>query len=241
MHKWQKLFISVVVGVLLLMLVKGALSQSVVTYKGINYQVSEQSLPRYLKILAFFYRHYEYQNLANHLVGQVSDHNEKIEILFKWVQQHIRPVPEGYPVIDDHIWDIIVRGYGTQDQAADVLAVLSAYSGIPAHFYMLYAPETSQGIGIAFIQRIEGGYGSFDPRADIILRHTDGRLLSIEEIREQPALVEQMTEGRVVLGGQPYSSYFKNLPQVNARTFSRTTRQMPFKRLKEMMSSNNAS
>ena len=41
--------------------------------------------------------------------------------IFIWTHKNIRKAPEGLPVIDDHVWHTIIRGYGINDQSSDVL------------------------------------------------------------------------------------------------------------------------
>jgi transglutaminase-like putative cysteine protease len=210
------------------------LSRPSTTHQGVNYQVSEHTLPLYLKLLSYFHHHYEYRNLAQNLVGQVRKREEKIQILFDWTREHIRPVPKELPIVDDHIWDIIVRGYGTQDQAADVFAALCAYAGIPAHFEFQCVLNTKVCLAVAFVEGADGEFGIYDPRTDVIIRNNAGEVASLKEIRTDLTLVERAAPNRVV-SGYPYARFFEHIPEVSTKDFSRTTRQMPGKRLLEFI------
>jgi hypothetical protein len=59
---------------------------------------------------------------------------QKAKAIFEWKIKHIVKQPPQLPVIDDHPWHIIVRGYGMADQMADVFAVLSNYAGLKSFF-----------------------------------------------------------------------------------------------------------
>ena len=56
----------------------------------------------------------------------------RVLAVFDWTARRIQPTPEGWPVVDDHILNIIIRGYGMTDQRADVFATLTTYAGVPA-------------------------------------------------------------------------------------------------------------
>jgi len=161
-------------------------------------------MPLYLKLLAYVHRDLEFRNLSRKLVGGIQDREAKILVLFEWTRKHVRPIPEGLPAIDDHVWDIIVRGYGSQDQAADVFAALSAYAGIPAHFGFACAPKKNSCVGVAFVQLPNGSFGLFDPHYGVVVRHPDGRLASIEEVRSHRSLLERVDPNLA-----SYAQYFE--------------------------------
>ena len=50
-----------------------------------------------------------------------------------FVRNNIRYVPE-MPVIDDHPFHIIIRGYGVNDQFEDIFTLLCNYAGIDAYY-----------------------------------------------------------------------------------------------------------
>ncbi|MEE8076507.1 MAG: transglutaminase-like domain-containing protein [Candidatus Binatia bacterium] len=202
------------------------LTRPVTIRRGVDYRITEIQMPLYLKLLAYVHRHFEYRQLARRLVDGMSDREEKILTLFEWTRKNVRPIPKGYPIVDDHVWDIIVRGYGSQDQAADVFATLCAYAGIPAHFGFACTPKKNSCVGVAFVQLPNGSFGLFDPHYGVAVRHPDGRLASIEEIRTDQSLLERTDPA---LAG--YAKYFEKLPKVSVDTASRTSCNMPLRRL----------
>ena len=206
------------------------LTRPVVIHRGVDLRVAEVRMPLYLKLLAYVHRDLEFRNLSRKLVGGIQDREAKILVLFEWTRKHVRPIPEGLPAIDDHVWDIIVRGYGSQDQAADVFAALSAYAGIPAHFRFACAPKKNSCVGVAFVQLPNGSFGLFDPHYGVVVRHPDGRLASIEEVRSHRSLLERVDPNLA-----SYAQYFENLPKVSVNDASRTSCQMPLRRLFMLM------
>jgi len=199
-------------------------------HRGLDYRVTEIQIPLFLKLLAYIHRDLEFRNLSRKLVGGIQDREAKILALFEWTRKHVRPIPNGYPIVDDHVWDIIVRGYGSQDQAADVLAALSAYAGIPAHFRFVCAPKKNGCVGVAFVELPNGSFGLFDPHYGVVVRHPDGRLASIEEVSSDRSLLERVDPNLA-----SYAKYFENLPKVSVNDSSRTSCQMPLRRLFMLM------
>ncbi len=110
------------------------LNTSVVTTQGINYQVHEINLPLYLKILDFVDRHYNYKNLVKNIIGDTKDEGAKAIKIFDWVTSNVQNNPKELPVIDDHPLNILIRGYGVQDQFEDIFTILCTYAGMEAYF-----------------------------------------------------------------------------------------------------------
>ena len=120
--------------------------------QGINYEVHSVEIPLYFKLLAFINRHVSYKLLAERIINnEVDDEKTKVLKLFKWTNNNIRKVPEGFPIVDDHAWHIIIRGYGTDDQSADVFTVLCNYSGFDAFFSWSYNEDKTSRIPFSFV------------------------------------------------------------------------------------------
>ncbi|MBF0361748.1 MAG: hypothetical protein HQK49_12095 [Oligoflexia bacterium] len=103
---------------------------------GVNYQLSSYQIPLYLKTLNFFYRHYNYKFLVRRIINEKSTSQAQVKNILNWTYQNIRPVPKGFPIKDDHLWNVIISGYGAKDQISDVFATLCNYAGFRA-FYTL--------------------------------------------------------------------------------------------------------
>jgi len=120
-------------GVTLLLLAGavGISTSTVTTRQGKDFQVSTREIPVYVKVLDFLHRHYKYEALAKQITRGLSTDQERVLTAFDWTSRNIRQTPEGWPVVDDHILNIIILGQGLDDQMADVFTTLSTYAGVP--------------------------------------------------------------------------------------------------------------
>jgi transglutaminase-like putative cysteine protease len=199
------------------------------TRQGIDYEVRQQTLPLSLKLVGFMYRDMEYRHLASTLTRGIDRDEAKVLRLYEWVRAHVvAGTPTGLPVVDDHVWNIIVRGYGEPDQLADVLATLCAYAGIPAQLAML-GPPGGQVIHAVAMVRLDGRWCPLDPFYGIVVRHPDGPLMSREECLANPALLRQAAPGLMV-NGVEYSRLYGWLSQISASAELRPYRHMPLRR-----------
>ena len=199
------------------------------TRQGINYEVTQQTLPLSLKLAGFVYRDMEFRDLARTLTRGIRGDEAKVLRLCEWVRSHITTGnPPGLPVVDDHVWNIIVRGYGDPDQLADVLATLCAYAGIPAELAMLGPPGGRMVHAVAMV-KLENRWCPLDPFSGIIVRNADGRLMSREEILADPAPLRHAASGLMV-NGVEYPRLYAWLPPVSSNAELRPYRHMPLRR-----------
>jgi hypothetical protein len=126
--------IAVVVGGLVLAAALALATSTTVTRQAVNYEVAAKLLPLYVKAIDFIHRHEHYRLLAREITAGLRTDRERVEAILAWTRREVRPIPEGFPIVDDHVLDIIVRRYGSRDQMADVFTVLSTYAGVPAHW-----------------------------------------------------------------------------------------------------------
>ncbi|MDP3703695.1 MAG: transglutaminase-like domain-containing protein [Candidatus Omnitrophota bacterium] len=197
--------------------------------QGINYEVTQHTLPLSLKLAGFAYRDMEYRHLASALTRGISGDEARVLRLYGWVRAHIAAGnPPGLPVVDDHVWNIIVRGYGDPDQLADVLATLCAYAGIPAEMAMLGPPDGPPVHAVTMV-KLEGRWCPLDPFYGIIVRHPDGRLMSREEFLADPSRLSQAAGG-IVIKGVEYSRLYAWLPEIDSSGELRPYRHMPLRR-----------
>jgi hypothetical protein len=139
-----------------------------VTRQGVDKQVSHRQLPLYVKIIDFVHRHEHYGLLVKEITAGLTTDRERAEAILAWTRRTIRPVPEGFPDVDDHVLDIIVRRYGFPGQVADVFTVLATYAGVPSYWDIV---ETGPFEGVYAYSRIDGqwlladfmGDGGFTP------------------------------------------------------------------------------
>jgi len=194
--------------------------------QGINYEVTQHTLPLSLKLAGFVYRDMEYRHLARALTRGVHRDEAKVLRLYEWVRSHITAgSPPGLPVVDDHVWNIIVRGYGESDQLADVLATLCAYAGIPADLALLGPPSGPMVHAVAMV-KLDGRWCPLDPFYGIVVRHAEGRLMSREELLADPTLLRHAAPGLVV-NGVEYPRLYVWLPQISPGAELRPYRHMP--------------
>ncbi len=157
----------------------------------VDYQPQSYTLPLYAKAMEFVSRDVEMRGVAERVAGAIPDSEGRASALLDWTHEHVRPVPAGFPVVDDHPYNIVVRGYGTYDQAADVFANLCAYVGIPGG--LVFSRDERGGALYAFaVEQIGGAPRVFDVREGRALRDRDGRLASLDGLRSDPALLPDL-------------------------------------------------
>lgn len=131
MNKVYTRLLSIAIALILIICV---LNISVATKQAINGKVSAIKLPLYLKILDFMDRHYNYKNLVANILAGTRNENDKAVKIFNWVVSHVQKKPKELPVIDDHPLNILIRGYGMQDQLEDIFTILCTYAGMDSIF-----------------------------------------------------------------------------------------------------------
>ena len=214
--------------VLILIVIIFILNIKVTTQQGINYQWHTVNLPLYLKLLDFFDRHYNYKQLVKRITKDANSGEEKVIKLFEWTSSNIKKVPEGYSIIDDHVWHIIVRGYGTDDQACDVFSTLCSYAGAEAIFLWLDSEDKTKRMPFSFV-KIKDKWFVFDTYNSVYFKNSRKELASTEDIKNNNWKAEEIN-GK----GSPdieYKEYFLNIPNINNVALQRTTIQSPLNRL----------
>jgi hypothetical protein len=162
------------------------LTRPTVTRWGVDYQVTGQTIPVYVKATAFLQRHFEYQMIVSRVCAHGSTRRECVMALFDWTHGHVRPTPEGWRVIDDHVLNTMIRGHGKSDQMAAVFTTLATYAGARA-FFLQPARGTSDPI-ISFV-RLGEEWAAFD-----VERHV---AFSDAATRPAPAVVPDITHAEL--------------------------------------------
>jgi hypothetical protein len=150
--------------------------------QGINYEYRTINIPLYLKIIDFYSRHYHYKILTKEIIAGAESDKDKVFRLFNWTDANIRPVPEGFPIVDNHVWDIIVRGYGTDDQLSDVFTTLCNYAKIEAFFTWVKPNMQKRKIPFSFVM-IDRRWYVFDPYRGIYFTDNKGNLADIQTMK----------------------------------------------------------
>ena len=207
----------------------GLLCMPVTTKQGVNFTVSVHPLPLYLKTLSFLDRHYQYRHLARAITRGLHSDRTKVFALYDWTRAHIHPQPPELPVVDDHIWHIIIRGYGEDDQIADVFTTLATYAGLPAFWTQVEVPRGGDGVIISFV-RVEGHWAVFDVAHNLVFTKPDGTLADVQELLVTPELVRR-TVGSLAPYSIPYAQFLAGLEPFEVPNVLRARKQMPWPRL----------
>lgn len=212
------------------------LNITVATRQGINFKVYTIKLPLYLKVLDFFDRHYNYKALVRRITGTAKTDEDKAIMILKWTYQCIKPQPENLPVVDDHVWNIIIRGYGADDQSADVFTTLCNYAGMDAFYNLVFTQDRNSCIPLSFV-RMGKKWVTFDPYNGTYFQNRQGKMAGIEEIIKGDWVenrIEVLVESHnltVKKSGASYAVYLKNLSPITAIGLKRANIQSPLKRL----------
>jgi hypothetical protein len=202
------------------------LNVTVTTRRGINYQWATIKMPLYLKILDFFDRHYNYRELVRKITKNEDNGEKKVMKIFSWTYHNIRKQPQELPVIDDHVWHIIVRGYGVSDQSSDVFTTLCNYAGMNAFYSYVYTESRKQRIPLSFV-RLRGKWTVFDPYRGVYFEDKRNNLADIKAISSKDFIIKSI--------GKPpdfnYRNYLDNLPSINAVGLRKASIQSPLRRL----------
>ncbi|HLG71787.1 MAG TPA: transglutaminase domain-containing protein [Chloroflexota bacterium] len=194
---------------------------------GINYQVSTRHIPLYQKAIAFVDRDIQMRAVAREATGNASAPEDELMALLRWTHDHVQPTPAGFPVVDDHPYYIVVRGYGEPDQAADVFSTLAAYDGIPAA--LLFSYDAGHRAVYAFAAaEVNGAWSLFDVREERAFRDGDGRLLNLAALRQDPELLAHLSNPPNG-DGLSYPTLIRDLQPLP--DVLRTDEQMPLRRL----------
>jgi hypothetical protein len=192
------------------------------TRQGVNFQVSTRQVPLSVKAIDFLHRHAHYRLLAEEITRGLRADQERVLAVFEWTRQHIRHTPTGWPVVDDHVLDIIIRGHGLDDQMADVFTTLTAYAGVPAFW--------QQGLVVLSFVQVDGRWAMFDVGNGLVFADAQGRLIEAEALLADRSLVDRVA-GSLAPGGREYWWYVDRLRPFQIPTVRRAQLQMPWPRL----------
>lgn len=196
-------------------------------FVGINFVVTRETLPLWAKAVNFIDRDVNLARTARIVVRDAADDDTKAAAAFAWTRANIRPQPANLPVVDDHIWHIIVRGYGKSDQQADVFTTLLAYTGVRA--YWMLAGDPPDEIPISYV-RIRGRWRVYDVANGIIFRDHQGGLATPEDLAGDRRLIRAAAaDARLDVAG--YEALFQNYQAAEAPDVLRADLQMPGRRL----------
>jgi hypothetical protein len=192
------------------------------TLQGVDFKVSTIELPLYVKALDFVDRDVNYRALARKITAGLATDEARVLAVFEWVRARVRDVPAGFPVVDDHIWHILVRGYGAGEQKADVFTTLTTYAGVPGYFVMLGPHSARLPIALVLVER---RWRVVDVEHGFVFRNTAGQLATFEDLAAGHGLVERLA-GRLQYKGREYAGYFARPPALTPPGTLRAEMQM---------------
>lgn len=200
------------------------------TKQSVNERLIEKPIPLGLKIFELFDRDYHYRQIVKEIVKDRSGADDKMKAIFDWTCTNIRTdFPKEWPVVDDHILNIIVRGYGVGSQTADVFTTLCAYAGFPSAVFRVQAPNSDNRLIVSVVE--EGGkFYIFDTIRRNIFYNKDGSIATINDLIADQSIVASAAS-RPDVAGIAYEDYFMELKPVTRLSTVRPDLQMPWRRL----------
>jgi hypothetical protein len=223
-----------IVAAALLLLVAGGfcvVTLPLTTRQGVDYRVTTYEIPAYVKALDFIQRHYQYKLLVSRICAGKASDVDRVLAIFDWTHERIPPTPEGWPIVDDHVTNIIIRGHGDDDQIADVFVTLTGYAGVAAAFKWIIHPSGAGRLVLAFA-RLDDRWVTFDVQRHLVFRHPNGQFADVRELIADPELVDAQSDGTLIKG-HPYSEFISEttLPPLTVQWPSRAEMQQPWARL----------
>lgn len=206
------------------------LNKEVSIQQGRDSRLYKIKMPLYMKIMDFLTRGNRYVLLVKRIVKDCKTDSEKLEALFNWTATNIRPVPDGFPIVDDHVDNIIIRGYGTDDQSADVFTTLAAFAGFKSGMYLTRIYPENYLHAVSLVELNERML-LFDTYYKFYFLNHDKEIASLDEIREDINLVKIVAGDFKVKDKYSYIRFFQHLEPVEKLGWSKADLQMPSKRL----------
>jgi len=225
----KRLLSRIVLPILLLIAIGVVLNMRVTTRQGIDYEVRQINIPLYLKALDFIDRYYNYGALADRITEGKSSDTEKVIAILKWTRENIRENPKSLPVVDDHAWNIIIRGYGRDDQFQDVFTTLCNREGIGAFFSKIVLPDKSRAKSFSFVL-FEGDWSVFDAYHGIYFVNSRGKPAILDDIQNGDWKAVKVCAGS---GEEDYGAFFDRTGSIDFHSWkdSRAAIQSPLRRL----------
>ncbi|MDD5436995.1 MAG: transglutaminase-like domain-containing protein [Candidatus Omnitrophica bacterium] len=226
----SKRFVPILIGLGLIFAFGIVMNTEVSIRQGVNGRVHEIRMPLYIKAMEFLSRHYEYQRIAKEITKGCDTEEKKVLAILRWTHENIKLTPPGMPVVDDHILNIIIRGYGEIDQSQDVFTTLCSYSGIPAFWSQVYTKDHRTWYPFSFV-KLGGKWRVFDSYYGTYFRMKNGEIASVEDIIADKSIIEESVSSDRWHNGVPYKEFCYNLKPVSGLKTLRSEKQMALKRV----------
>jgi hypothetical protein len=201
----------------------------VTTKQAVNYEVATYRLPLYRKAFEFLDRDAQYRFLASTITQRAVSDADRVRVVFDWTTRRIKPTPDGWEIVDDHILNIIIRGYGTHDQHADVAATLMTYAGVPAFWRKVRTTPGGPELILTFAL-VDGRWVVMDVANRFLFHTLQGQLATPSDFSAGSAVMPP-DAGSLSIGSTPYPAFFQQLRMPEIPDTLRAELQMPWPRL----------
>ena len=227
--KYKKIVILSLITVLFISVIF-TMNMEVSIKQGKNGIALEKRMPLYVKLLDFWIRSYHYKLLYEEITRDSKTDKEKLLALFEWTSLNIRHVPNELPVVDDHVDNIIIRGYGTDDQSADVFTTLAVLAGFKGGIYLtkIYPEKVVHALSII---NFNGEFVLFDTYTGFIFHNKNGEMATLDEIRNDINLVKSVANDYKMYDKYLYLRFFENLKPVEEIGWSKADLQFYLNRM----------
>ena len=227
MVRMKKILFAAISIIAVFIITVSLLNVEVTTRQGVDYTISTIKIPLYLKILDFYDRHYNYKWLVSRIVDSGRPDEEKVLAVLKWTVSNMTIQPSQLKVIDDHVWHIIVRRYGVEEQFQDVFCTLCNYAGINAFFEKI--DGSSRQKVLSFV-RLGNGWTIFDAYNGVYFKNGSGDYADIDDLERGDYKAVSIKDEPI---SQHYDDLFKNLRSIRYDdwTLRRAGLQSPVNRL----------
>jgi len=172
--------VTLVLGAFFIVLLNMDVVTQVGELQGNNKKIYQYKIPLYLKVLNFFDRHFNYVWLVESIIGNTKNDEEKFLKLLEWMVGHIKKQPENLPIIDEHVWSVIVRRYGNIGNFNDVFSTLCNYAGINSFLKVI---KTKKIMTVITLTHIEKKWVVADPYNGVYFRNKKGDIADIRDMK----------------------------------------------------------
>lgn len=229
MNKNKKLLLPVAAAGFVLIIILMLTVETSITV-GVNWHYRKIRMPLYVKWTEFLARHYEYERLSKEITAGCKTDEEKTLAILKWTRENLRDLPQGMPLHDDHILNIIIRGYAVPEQFQDVFTTLCAYGNIDAFFKRVYDKSHKARYTVSLV-KLGGKWRVFDAYHNLYFRTRSGEIAGIEDIIKDPSIVSGKDVDALTVDGVPYKEFFHDLSGISEPQTTRPEKQMPLHRI----------
>ena len=164
------------------------------TRQAVDNHVISRTIPLYVKAIDFVQRHYQYRLLVARICPDQAMQVTCVGRLFDWTHANIRATPGDWPLVDDHVLNIVIRGHGRDWQKALVFTTLSTYAGVPAFIHRIRESGRRGDLVLSFV-RLDGRWIPFDVEHHVRFADANGRLADVDMLIHDPAVVDRATNG----------------------------------------------